>query len=219
MKIYAISDVHGCLYEFENSLSLIDLSGDNMLILLGDYIHGPDSYGVLDRIIDLQATYGKDKVVALLGNHEVMALDGSWPISDNEKGGKNRGEDYYLNWMASLPKYYVTEHQIFVHAGVDEEAGETWELIMDDSIFTDKFPAQTGKFYIDIIAGHIATEVIAEEPGYFDIFFDGESHYYIDGNVLEGGTIPVIMVDTDMNKYYRVSESGTWIILPYDEEN
>lgn len=219
MKIYAISDIHGCLYEFENSLSLIDLSGDNMLILLGDYIHGPDSYGVLDRIIDLQATYGKDKVVALLGNHEVMALDGSWPISDNEKGGKDRGENYYLNWMASLLKYYVTEHQIFVHAGVDEEAGETWELITDDSIFTDKFPAQTGKFYKDIIAGHIATEVIAEEPGYFDIFFDGESHYYIDGNVLEGGTIPVIMVDTDMNKYYRVSESGTWIILPYDEEN
>lgn len=52
MKIYAMSDIHGCLQEFEAALDLVDLSGDNKLILLGDYIHsGADSYGVLKKII------------------------------------------------------------------------------------------------------------------------------------------------------------------------
>ena len=54
MKIYAMSDIHGCLQEFEAALKLVDFSGDNKLILLGDYIHsGADSYGVLKKIIKL----------------------------------------------------------------------------------------------------------------------------------------------------------------------
>lgn len=219
MKIYAMSDIHGCLTEFTKALSMIDLSGDNMLILLGDYIHGPDSYGVLRKVMDLQTTYGNDKVIALLGNHEVMALDGSWPIGDGYAGEQEKGDDYYLNWMANLPKYYVTNNQIFVHAGVDEEATDLWELTTDESMFTAKYPAQTGSFYMDIIAGHIATEIISENPGYHDIYYDGDSHYYIDGNVFEYGTIPVILVDTEKNKYYRVTKTGNWLILPYDEEN
>jgi len=66
MKIYAMSDIHGYLDAFEQALENIDLSGDNMLILLGDYIHGGDeSREVLERIMDLQAEYGDDKVVVL----------------------------------------------------------------------------------------------------------------------------------------------------------
>lgn len=216
MRIYALGDIHGCLEKFDQALSLINLSGDAMLVLLGDYIHGPDSYCVLDRVMELQMKYGKDKVIALLGNHEEMAIDGSWPISDSML---NEQDDYYLNWMASLPRYFVTENQIFVHAGVDEETGHMWEVATDESVFTAKYPAQTGRFYKKIIAGHIATEIICGNPGYNDIYYDGESHYYLDGNVLEYGSIPVIMVDTDQNKYYRVTKSGNWLILPYDEEN
>ena len=52
-----------------------------------------------------------------------------------------------------------------------------------------------------------------------DIYYDGESHYYIDGTVLDSGVIPVLLVDTEADKYYRVTESGNWLILPYDEEN
>ena len=70
MKVYAMSDIHGYIQEFEEALLKIDLSGDNILILLGDYIHGPDSYGVMDKIIKLQEKYGTDKVIALLGNHD-----------------------------------------------------------------------------------------------------------------------------------------------------
>ena len=52
-----------------------------------------------------------------------------------------------------------------------------------------------------------------------DIYFDGASHYYIDGAALDSGTIPVFMADADVDKCYRVAETGNWLILPYDEEN
>ena len=222
MKIYAMSDIHGCLQEFDTALEMVDLSGDNMLILLGDYVHGPDSYGVLDRIISLQQKYGSDKVVALAGNHEDMVLDGRWPIDEDRQGNRTareEDEDRYLQWMMELPRYYATEHQIFVHAGVDEEAEDLWEWGTDDFTFTEKYPPQTGRFYMDIIAGHVGTAEISGDPHYHDIYYDGESHYYIDGTVLSSGIIPVLMVDTERNKYYRVTEGGNWLILPYDEEN
>lgn len=224
MKIYAISDIHGCLAEFQEALSLVDLSNDDsMLILLGDYVHGPDSFGVLKKVIELQKRYGQDKVIALIGNHEDMVIDGRWPICDayNEERYDDREaeEDGYIEWMMSLPRYYATERQIFCHAGVEEDAEEMWEWGTDDYTFTEKYPAQIGSFHMDIIAGHIGTAEISNDPNYHDIYFDGESHYYIDGTVLDSGVIPVLMVDTETNKYYRVTEAGNWLILPYDDDN
>lgn len=222
MKIYAMSDIHGCLAEFLEALSYVDLSGDNMLILLGDYVHGPDSFGVLKKIVELQQEFGQGKVITLMGNHEEMVIDGRWPIggSSNEEIYNDREdeEDYYIEWMKDLPRYYATERQIFCHAGIDEEAEDMWEWGTDDFTYTEKFPAETGEFYMDIIAGHIGTAVISGDRGFHDIYYDGASHYYIDGTVLDSGIIPVLMVDVENNKYYRVTETGEWLILPYDEE-
>ena len=70
-----------------------------------------------------------------------------------------------------------------------------------------------------IVAGHIETAEISGNPRFHDIYFDGERHYYIDGTVLDSGVIPVMKIDTKNSKYYRVTETGDWLILPYDEEN
>ena len=222
--IYAMSDIHGCLEAFEYALSLVDLSGDNKLILLGDYVHGTDDYGVLKKIMQLQNKYGSDKVIALLGNHEDMACDGRWPIGgtgDEDTCDQDVDDDEFLMWLKNLPRYHVEGNTICVHAGIDEEAEDLWEWGTDDFTFTEKYPAQTGRFYNDrkIVAGHIGTAEISGNPSFHDIYFDGESHYYIDGTVLESGVIPVIKIDTENNKYYRVTETGAWLILPYDEEN
>ena len=229
MKVYAMSDIHGYLQEFEKSLSRVDLSGDNKLVLLGDYIHGPDSYGVLDRIIKLQNEYGVEKVVALLGNHEEVALNGTWAICEDCFGIANDGfdeekEDLYLRWMANLPLHHEIGNAIFVHAGIDEEAAAEgyWELGTDEHFYTSKFPAETGKiknFDIKIVAGHVGTNNISGDPHFHDIFFDGGSHYYIDGSVQKSGEIPVIMYDTEGDNFYQVTNSGAWIILPYYEGN
>lgn len=228
MKIYSMSDIHGHLPEFEDALSKIDLSEDNMLILLGDYIHGPDSYGVLDRIIALQTQYGIEKVVALMGNHEEMALNGTWAITEDRFGftGENIDEgkeDIYLNWMSNLPLYYEIGNAIFVHAGIDEEAAVEgyWEYGTSEYIFTGKFPAEIGKienFDIKIVAGHVGTSGIANDPHFHDIYYDGSNHYYIDGTVVQSGEIPVLMYDIEKDSFYQITENGTCLILPYGEE-
>ena len=218
MYIYAMSDIHGCLEEFNSALSLVDLSGDNRLILLGDYIHGPDSYGELDRIMGLQRKYGSEKVIALMGNHEEMALNGEWPIIRYADWGKSAP---YLRWMKELPLYHVEGNTIFVHAGIHEEAEDLWETETGPDDFLWKYPAQTGTFYGDwkIIAGHVGTAEISGDRYFHNIYYDGASHYFIDGTVLDSGVIPIIKVHPDQGKYYHVTESGTWLVLPYEEEN
>ena len=231
MRIYCMSDIHGCLAEFEVALSLVLEhleEKDTQLILLGDYVHGGgENRGVLDKIMQLQYQYGQDKVIALLGNHDEWVLDGTSSIDNMDNMGNlinkdsDDPDDKYIRWMENLPRFHVDGKTIFVHAGIDEEAGENWEWGTDDATLTMKYPADTGRIDIDmrIVAGHVGTAVISGDPRFHDIYFDGESHYYIDGTVLDSGIIPVLMVDTKTDKYYRVSETGIWLILPYDEEN
>lgn len=222
MKIYAMSDIHGCLQEFEAALELIDLSGDNKLILLGDYVHsGADSYGVLDKIMNLQRKYGTEKVVALMGNHEEMVFEGRAPIQENWEDGlydSNEDDERYLMFLQDLPLYHVEENTIFVHAGIDEDAGENWEWESSDRDFLEKFPAELGKFEggMKIVAGHVGTAVISEDPRFHDIYYDGESHYYIDGTVYDSGVIPVFLYDTEEETYYQVVDGGMFEIEPYE---
>lgn len=224
--IYAMSDIHGCYEEFLQALELVDLSNSNKLLLLGDYIHGGDgNYQVLDKIINLQNQYGKDKVIALMGNHEEMVIEGreninlkSYYFNYNYDESKSYDDDYYINWMEYLPKYYFENKTIFVHAGIDEEAGDLWELGTDEYTFTEKYPAELGKFDCDIkiVAGHVGTAEISNNSKFHEIYYDGESHYYIDGSVTISGKIPVIAVDIHSNKYYNVTDSGLRIIEPYN---
>ena len=227
MKIYAVSDIHGYFEEFECALSKVDLSGENKLILLGDYIHGPDGYAVMDKIIAMQEEYGENKVIALRGNHEAFAIEGSWPIGEDRFGYFNKtsthDDAYYLKWMKKLPFYYVIKNTIFVHAGIDEEAAAdwSWEIGTGEDIFVSKYPAETGQienFDMKIVAGHVGTSQISGDSFYHDIFHDGGSHYYIDGTVDVSGKIPVLIYDTEKDKYYRITDEGEWLILPYDQE-
>lgn len=230
MKIYCISDVHGFLAEFEEALSLVIEhleEPDTKLCLMGDYIHGgADNYGVLDKIISLQNRYGEDKIIVLLGNHEEFVLTGYSSINsmsmieDNEYDDGDDQDDKYICWLENLPRYYTEGNTIFVHAGIDEDAGDMWEWGTSDEIFVSKYPAETGKIEgleMKVVAGHVGTAEISGDPRFHDIYYDGASHYYIDGTVMDSGIIPVLLVDTDENKYYRVTEGGNNLISPYYE--
>ena len=230
MIIYAMSDIHGYTMEFEEALSLVleHLEDeDTKLVLLGDYIHGGgDSKGVLDRIIGLQRKYGSDKVIALPGNHEEFVLIGDSSVNSMFKSldasYEEDMEEEYVRWMESLPRYYVEGNTIFVHAGIDEGAGDLWEWETTEEIFTSKYPPETGEIPdldMKVVAGHVSTEEISGERGFFDIYYDGAGHYYIDGDVKASGRINIIKVDTKQEKYYQVTEAGEWLILPYEEEN
>lgn len=146
-----------------------------------------------------------------MGNHEEWIIEQNMPIVDEDRGEgeyDEKKEAKCIAWMEKFPLYYADEKRVFCHAGVDEEAGEYWEAGTSDYWYTGKFPASIGKFCIDIIAGHISTASIANDPKYRGIYFDGFSHYYIDGDVLKNGYIPILMVDTKTNKYYEITDNG-----------
>lgn len=116
------------------------------------------------------------------------------------------GHKELIAWLRTLPYYYETEKQIFVHAGIDEEAGDLWKWGTSNDCFANKYPAATGKFCKDIIAGHIGTASISGDRDFHDIYYDGQSHYYIDGTVSVSGNIPVLAYDEASGKYYSLEK-------------
>ncbi|PQO46411.1 metallophosphoesterase family protein [Blastopirellula marina] len=174
MRTLAIGDIHGCLTALDTLLDMVAPTDNDRIVTLGDYVdRGPDSRGVIDRVLDLRTKY---ETIHLMGNHEIMMIEarddamafGSWM----QYGGEETLLSYEAPWdkltreqfdrIASehwefltekcLP-YYETDTHIFVHANVlpdlplDEQEDET--------LFWDKFanngPHQSGK---TVICGH-----------------------------------------------------------------
>jgi serine/threonine protein phosphatase 1 len=105
--LYAVGDIHGRLDKLDALLAMLPLEPGDRLIFLGDYVdRGPDSRGVVERLIDLADAY---PCAFLLGNHESMFLDYiGW------KGQPYFGADVFLpnggaetlasyGWHASRP--------------------------------------------------------------------------------------------------------------------
>ncbi len=73
MTLYAVGDIHGQLAELDRALALIEADGgaEARVVFLGDYTdRGPDSAGVLDRLIEGRAA-GRDWRFCK-GNHDRM---------------------------------------------------------------------------------------------------------------------------------------------------
>lgn len=258
MLIHAMSDIHGFYDAFRTALKKVDLSGDNKIIFLGDYIdYGSQSREILETIMDLQKKYGTNKVIVLLGNHEKDFLDwleeyedinahianlstysnhewlqydsdcdyetlksfltpehwsafsASEPIlswdSRNVEAVRLLKEDAdeIITWLRTCLYYYETDQQIFVHAGIAEWAGEEWLCVTSEEMMVSKYPASTGAFYKDIIAGHISTARISNNNEFYGVFRDGKNHYYLDGTTYKSGKVPILVYDTEKRIYFE----------------
>jgi serine/threonine protein phosphatase 1 len=134
---YAVGDIHGSLGKLTRLIAACRQHADGRdmtVVFLGDYIdRGPDAAGVVRFILGLQADL-PGRVVALMGNHEAMALgvfDGAIPVSVwLSNGGAATLKSYgakdvcelpraHLDWMRALPLTYDDGRRFFVHAGVD----------------------------------------------------------------------------------------------------
>jgi len=149
MRLLAIGDIHGCLRAFTTLLDAVEPQSEDRIITLGDYVdRGPDSRGVLDRLIALHAT---GRLIALRGNHDVMMVEArtgrspmwldcggkqtlnfygvaDWQIKGLREGEGRFGDPDEL--LAKIPSshwkfleedclaYYETDKHIFVHANV-----------------------------------------------------------------------------------------------------
>ncbi len=131
--IYAIGDIHGCLYALEALLEKIPIRwGEDYLVFLGDYIdRGPDPRRVLETIMELKETY-PEKIIPLMGNHEWMFLrylegidreiylmnGGDVTLAQFMEGGVLEVPEEYVSFLQGLPLFWETERFIFVHAGL-----------------------------------------------------------------------------------------------------
>lgn len=122
-----------------------------------------------------------------------------------------------MKWLKNLPYYYETETQIFVHAGVyediPEEEMEFCTIGTPDYIFTGKYPPSIGAFYKDIIAGHVAAASVANNPNFSGIYFDGESHFYIDGSTTKTKRVLCLAYDDSTKEYFEFKPDGQFVKL------
>ncbi len=120
----------------------------------------------------------------------------------------NHGE--VIRWLKRLPSYYEADNAIYVHAGVDEEAGEEWKWGSGDEILLWKFPKELSHFYKTVVAGHIGTgeRQLANDRHFHNVFFDGDCHYFIDGGVYKHGKLNLLAYDESDEKYYSINDAG-----------
>jgi serine/threonine protein phosphatase 1 len=102
MRYLAIGDIHGYADVLDRLLELVRPRPEDEIITVGDYVdRGPDSKGVLDRLIELNKT---GQLTALRGNHDFMMLQArqggpayfEWLLC----GGRTTLDSYGINWNA-----------------------------------------------------------------------------------------------------------------------
>ena len=135
--IYAVGDIHGSLSKLRRLIARCEqhAAGQPMtFVFLGDYVdRGPDSAGVIRTVIELQSKL-RERVIALKGNHEAIALgviDGTLPADYwLAQGGTATLRSYgaqdardlprdHVEWLRSLRLSYDDGRRLFVHAGID----------------------------------------------------------------------------------------------------
>ncbi|MFT8322390.1 MAG: metallophosphoesterase [Bacillus sp. (in: firmicutes)] len=122
-----------------------------------------------------------------------------------------------LDWLSEkkkTPLYYETDKQIYVHAGICETDPFLWKYATQPEEFTWEYPAETGSFYKDIIAGHISTVTVSADSEYLGkVFWDKQSHFFIDGEAERSGIVPLLKYDTYTGIYssYTKEMDKSWM--------
>jgi serine/threonine protein phosphatase 1 len=167
-RIFAVGDIHGCRQKLEQLLVKIDWRPENheLLVFLGDYIdRGPDSYGVVERVLELKNRW-RERVVVLKGNHEQMFINficGRENLSLNSNGvawtlrSYDRNKPFpvsHIKFYEELVLYHETEHHIFVHAGLKPGVPLADQTEEDFLWIRDKFLGSDYDFGKTVVFGH-----------------------------------------------------------------
>lgn len=146
MKTFVIGDIHGCLQQLKDAISKANITREDKLVFLGDYVdRGPDSYGVIEYCLILSKTH---ECVFLNGNHDDYwknsLLNGN--ISNGlmwKQGAQKTFESYFiqgidpmihLEFFEKLLPYFIDEDlNCFVHGGFNRH--QFIELQQPDDIY------------------------------------------------------------------------------------
>lgn len=219
-RMLVISDIHGELQLFENLLDKVNYNPTtDQLILLGDYIdRGPDSCGILDKIMKLK----DDGAITLMGNHEDMLISAFRNGRESQEKWWRNGAIHtlksydpkikqmifpktnkflkHINFIKTLDYYYETRNHIFVHGGVDPNESV-------DSTDPHTLMWIREKFYQNydgkkiVVFGHTRNSRIRGQAENNDIYFGMNNIIGIDGGAVYGGQLNCLEIRED--KYYQ----------------
>ena len=136
-----IGDIHGGLKAVHQVFKKANVTGEDKLIFLGDYVDGwSQSAGVMDYMIALS---NSNECFFIKGNHDEWCED--WlRTGEADKawlfhGGKATVDSYatvsadtklqHLNFLEQMPYYYIDEqNRLFIHAGFTSMHGPQKEF-------------------------------------------------------------------------------------------
>ena len=164
-RSFVIGDIHGCATALNRLIDQLDLVEDDRVIILGDAVdRGPDSYQVLETLIELQQTC---ELIYIMGNHEEMmlaAIDGRGVEEWLRHGGVATLESYggqfqdipdsHLDLLDSTVRYWEGPNEICIHANLEpgvELRRQRSNWLRWNKLSGREFPHPSGKL---VICGH-----------------------------------------------------------------
>lgn len=142
-RTLVIGDIHGGLRALHQIIERADVSKEDTLIFLGDYVDGwSQSPQVIDFLLDLNQ---KQNCIFIRGNHDELLLDwlkGNTKEIDEPMWFKHGGEatvkayssvsdakkKAHIEFLESLQNYYLDDqNRLFVHAGFTNMNGVKYE--------------------------------------------------------------------------------------------
>ncbi|MBI1347646.1 serine/threonine protein phosphatase [bacterium] len=130
-RTLAIGDIHGCDSALETLLSTLNVTAQDTVITLGDVVdRGPNTRRVIEQLLQLAS---QCRLITIRGNHEEMMLKvlhgnpwragwlncGCWEVLESYGGELEAIPQEHRQFLEAMQSYWETEHDIFVHAGVD----------------------------------------------------------------------------------------------------
>ena len=139
-RLLVISDIHGCLNEFNKLIDKVGLAKEDKLVILGDVIdRGPSSIETTFKIMELKRN--EYNIINIMGNHEEMFLHAIQVCKSMEELWESKYSNIlksngtlstlieYFNLndqdkmkvrleLSGYRKYYKVNNFLFTHAGV-----------------------------------------------------------------------------------------------------
>jgi len=192
-RLIAIGDLHGFLAGLNRLLEILNPCAADQLVFLGDYIdRGPDSYGVIERLLALREQY--PNTIFLRGNHDQWLLN--WLFGDDDTflylGGRQTWQSYarafalspeqwpmepklflerlpgpHLKFLDETRLSYERDGCIFVHAGLDPAIAELPKQNLYTLLMGHRDFFQARDFGCKVVVGHTSTQIFRRDSPVF----------------------------------------------------